>query len=329
MKTSRHSTRRRFLQITGLAGFAAAVPHLFTKGDGNKTSEARPWEWNGILLGSDVSISLHGIENENDAKHLTDICRDEMLRLEAIFSLHQSASTICSLNRNGAVASCPPEFLELINESKRISAISGGAFDVTIQSLWQVLDEHDFSHTEPDTSTIERALAKVDWRKLITKNGGVQFAEADMAITLNGIAQGYITDRITHLLKEHGVEHALVNMGEFRALGTHPDNRPWLLGVRAPNDTDDTLVDAVEIGSNQALAVSGGHSYAFNAEATRHHLLHPHTGANMPADRTVAVIAPNATLADALSTACAVVNDSTAVRICDAAQCKLEIYRNS
>ena len=58
-----------------------------------------------------------------------------------------------------------------------------------------------------------------------------------MSITLNGIAQGYITDKVTELLASFGISNTLVNMGEYRALGSKNNGEDLKIGIRNPDQT--------------------------------------------------------------------------------------------
>ena len=64
--------------------------------------------------------------------------------------------------------------------------------------------------------------------------GRVAFRRPGMAVTLNGIAQGYITDRVADLLAQNGLEHVLVDLDELRALGPRADGTPWPVGIEDP-----------------------------------------------------------------------------------------------
>ncbi len=124
-----------------------------------------------------------------------------------------------------------------------------------------------------------------------------------MAITLNGIGQGYITDRIADILLASGMDQALVDMGETRALGGRPDGGPWLVGLedpRSPGQADQTVPLR-----DRAIATSGGYGTQFDAAGRFNHIFDPHTGAMCSRYLSVSVIAPSATMADALSTALA------------------------
>jgi thiamine biosynthesis lipoprotein len=132
-----------------------------------------------------------------------------------------------------------------------------------------------------------------------------------MAITLNGIAQGYITDRITDLLRHEGFEHAMVELGETRALGASPDGQPFQVGLMNPASPG--LVDRTVALADQALSVSGGYGLRFGGDA--HHIFDPATGRSANRLLDVAVIAPRAIHADALSTAIFVAGEELAPAI--------------
>jgi thiamine biosynthesis lipoprotein len=117
-----------------------------------------------------------------------------------------------------------------------------------------------------------------------------------MALTLNGIAQGFIADRVAGLLAAEGLTDILVDTGELRALGSTPTGGDW------PVDLAD---GAGSLGlRDQALASSAPLGTVFDAAGTAGHILDPRSGATArPRFRLVSVTAPSAALADGLSTA--------------------------
>ena len=323
-RSAKKRTRRRFLSITALAGLSGAT---FASLRPREKGSVPAWAWHGVLFGADASINLHGIGSESTARELTESCFSEMRRLEQMFSLFVPESVVCQLNRKRIFRDCPPEFVELVAEAKRMHRLTDGAFDVTVQPLWETLNGHDFQSGPIPKELIEAALSIVDGDKIDIAGRTVALGEPGMAITLNGIAQGFITDRISEHLRRNGVRQALVNMGEYRAIGLHREGRAWELGIRPPGmEVQDFVIDSMPL-ENRALAVSGGYGYTFDARGRRHHLLHPRTGVNEPAERSVAVIAPSATLADALSTACGVIEDDAACDLCSRLDCEIRIYR--
>ncbi len=132
----------------------------------------------------------------------------------------------------------------------------------------------------------------------------IRFLRPGMAVTLNGIAQGYITDRITDLLKAEGIGKVLVDMGELRGLGRHPDGRPWRVGVINPLSPKE--FSRIINVSDTAVASSGAYGTRFGGDGKHHYLFDPKTGTSANYHAGVTVTAPTATLADGLSTAFAV-----------------------
>jgi thiamine biosynthesis lipoprotein len=125
-----------------------------------------------------------------------------------------------------------------------------------------------------------------------------------MAVTLNGIAQGYITDRVTDLLRAARFDSVLVQLGETRAGAPRSEGRPWRVGIPDPFVPGGMIetVEAVDL----AIATSSGPATRFDAAGRHHHLFDPATGRSADRWASVSVVAPRATTADALSTALAV-----------------------
>jgi thiamine biosynthesis lipoprotein len=196
-----------------------------------------------------------------------------------------------------------------------MSVLSEGAFDITVQPLWQLYEAHFWSRRDVQTDIAGRARAVaqalVDYRGIDSSAAAIGFARAGMAITLNSLAQGYITDAIAELLRNEGFDSAMVDLGEYRALGRHPDGRPWRLAIRDGASAAD-IVRTVEL-LDMALAVSGGYGTTFAPGF--HHLFDPRTGASANDLAAVAVIAPRATTANALSTAICVSGEARAAAL--------------
>src|SRR5437763_439374 len=153
----------------------------------------------------------------------------------------------------------------------------------------------------------------VPWQGEVRGAASIGFARAGMAITLNSLAQGYITDFVADMLRNEVFESAVVDLGEFRTLGRHPGGRPWRLGIRS-GKVSDTLDRMVEL-EDTALAVSGGYGTTFEPSGRFHHIFDPHTGASANTVLDVAVIGPRATTANGLSTAICVAGEVRASKL--------------
>ncbi|MGP1613527.1 MAG: FAD:protein FMN transferase, partial [Pollutimonas bauzanensis] len=153
----------------------------------------------------------------------------------------------------------------------------------------------------PTPDAISRALRSVDYRAIQLDASRIQLMRPDMKLTLNGIAQGYITDRVAQLLHNAGLDRALVDMGEIRGLDSRAAGAPWRVGLADPEHPERTF-ETVEL-RNQALATSGGYGTTLDAAGRFAHIFDPKTGLDQPRYRSVSVMAQQATAADALSTA--------------------------
>lgn len=299
--------RRRFLNIAAIGATSALLGVRHASAASGQGSA--PVLWSGIALGAEASIQIQGLPRVR-AEALLVECRRELVRLESIFSLYDGRSSLSRLNRDGALSNPPPELVEVLRHAARLGELSGGAFDVTVQPLCELLAA--CGERAPSADELAAARALVDHRAVIIADDRVALGRARMRLTLNGLAQGYITDRVAALLRAGGCEHTLVDLGEKRALGPHIEQRPWRLGIESPAGRG-TLAGVVEL-TDGALATSGGYGTPYGGG--RHHLLDARRGANR-ADgfASVSVLAPTALEADGLSTALAVMAPAEAAAL--------------
>lgn len=289
-------SRRRFITISaGLALGAVVSPAM-----------AKTVTWRGVALGAEAKLVITGLP-EGEASRLVDLALGEVDRLEKIFSLYRTESTLSRLNRDGGLRAPPPELLSLLSKVDAIHRAAGGLFDPTVQPLWRLYAEHA---GKPSNNAVRQVRRSVGWQHVRYDTDIVQFERPRMQLTLNGIAQGFVTDRITALLKSEGVEHAVVNIGEISALGNRPDNEPWR--VRLAVIGSDPADEFVQL-SDQSVATSAPLGTTFDGRKS--HILNPYNGMpSVPFWKRVSVIHRSAAIADGLSTA--------AVLMTEAAICK-------
>ena len=301
--------RRRVLRIVAAA---AGLP-LLIAGVRATASKPQQYSWHGEVLGALSELSVWHTDAQFARASILK-ARLEIERLENIFSLYRPDSEIVRLNAAGKLAKPSPELRTLIEESRWLSELSGGAFDISVQPLWRLYEAHFWSHTDTQPGIVARAhdlaRALVDFRKLDCGSAAIAFARAGMGITLNSIAQGYITDAVANLLRNEGFESAVVDLGEFRTLGHHPDGRSWQMGIRDPKSTS-AIAGRVEL-DDMALAVSGGYGTTFEPTGHFHHIFDPHTGGSANLLSQVAVVGPEAMVADGLATAIFVAGEALA-----------------
>jgi thiamine biosynthesis lipoprotein len=295
---SQSLTRRRMIAIAAAAAGSAFLTGVRTAAAGD------PVRWQGSALGAQVSIEIYH-PDRTGAHRLVERCVLDVRRLERQFSLYQADSAICTLNRTGVLISPDADMVTLLKASLLYSDLTDGAFDPTVQPLWQLYADH-FSSERPDSEgpslkKLTEALAKVGRNGLLVNEYRVALVKRGAAITLNGIAQGYATDRVVETLRGAGLSTTLVNMGEVRAIGPRPDGTPWRVGLADP-DRPGAFTETVDL-VDRAVATSAGAGFRFDPKGKFTHLFDPATGRSPSRYKTVSVIAPTATEADALSTA--------------------------
>jgi FAD:protein FMN transferase len=201
--------------------------------------------------------------------------------LEEIESLHRrltrfSADSLLShINRTAAAA---PVRLDratfaLLQDALEVQRLSTGAFDITLNGA-------------SDAIELDESACTVRFRH-------------DLAVDLGAIAKGHAIDCAAALLRQHGVESALLHGGtsSIAAIGTPPDADGWKVSLpRIPGVPVVTLRDCTMNVSWPAAQSSAGRPV---------HIVDPRTGAHAAAHVAV-VIGPSARVGDAWATALSV-----------------------
>jgi len=278
-------SRRRFMTISaGLVLGGSAGPAV-----------GKTVSWKGVALGAEAKLVITGLP-EADGRRLIQLALKEIDRLENIFSLYRRDSALSVLNSQSRLHSPPAELLFVLSQASAVHAATGGVFDPTVQPLWQVYAEHGGS---PDRKVVDEALAKIGWPLVNYGTKEIKFARPGMQLTLNGIAQGFITDRITELLRAEGLENAVVNIGELSAMGRKPGADGWLVGLAVHGD--EAATDVIEL-KDRCVATSASMGTTF--DGVNSHIICPVTGRPVRTRwQRVSVVHRSAAIADGLSTA--------------------------
>ncbi|MFC7517654.1 FAD:protein FMN transferase [Herbaspirillum sp. GCM10030257] len=289
--------RRRFMAAaTGLLGLAsigwpgAPVPGEIDQG-APLSSGRHLYRGADLAFGTTVTIQVVH-DNEAAAQAAIREAFAEAHVIDRLMTVHRNDSQVQILNRRGRLDMPHPHLLAVLREAYRMSALTDGAFDITVQPLWHA------SH-----GLCDRAVARelVGWHDVFADERAVRLQRTGMAITLNGIAQGYATDTALAMLRAHGIADALINIGEFFGSGRHSSERSWQVGIADPR-TSEQMLHAVRL-DGRSLATSGDYATAFRSDFSLHHIVDPATGESPVELASVSVAAPTAMLADGLSTA--------------------------
>ncbi|WP_371170595.1 FAD:protein FMN transferase [Aliiroseovarius sp. 2305UL8-7] len=291
--------RRRFLVISAAACVAST---------GSFAAVSR---WTGQALGAPVSMQLVGVD-QAEAHKIFAMVEAELVRLEEIFSLYRETSELSRLNRFGVLDDPSAELLHVLSTCSTLHDASNAQFDPTIQPLWKAIAQ------DSGAAAVETAKQKVGWSAIRFDASQVSLPEG-AALTLNGIAQGAVTDRIAARLRANGLRDVLIDMGEIAAIGKGP-NGPWSVGVALP---DGTIVHRLT-ATDRAIATSV--PAAMLIGDGQDHILSP--SGKGPVNGLVSVSAPSAMIADGLSTALCLVDATKAeAMVAGFPEAKIEVIK--
>jgi FAD:protein FMN transferase len=267
--------------------------------DSAKATQRLHWQTTTFTgLGTTLSIRAAHKDPQVVARALAR-ARDVVARVEDQMSLFRPHSAIQQLNREGVLRNPPVDLLRVLEISQRMSALSCGAFDITVQPLWALYADAQKRGRLPTAAEVQSARARVGWQHVQVSRAHVWFAKPGMRVTLNGIAQGYTSDLVRAQLQQAGITHALINTGEWSSLGQAEGGRDWTLGIADPHQADRLMTRLRMRGG--CVATSADDQCSFSADRVHHHILNPDTGYSPLDISSVTVIANTCTEADALT----------------------------
>lgn len=253
-------------------------------------------------MGTRVEVRLWHDDAEV-AKDLIGEAMAEFDRIESAMSTYIGESEISRLNASAAAEpfQTSAELFGLVDRALELSAITGGAFDITYDGIGRLYDFR--ARVRPSDPEIEQRLETVDYRyvRLDRETSRISFARPGVRINLGGIAKGYAVESVIAKLRRAGVRNALASAGgDTRLLGDRGD-QPWIVGIRDPDQAED-FVTRLAL-ADEAISTSGDYERFFIEDGVRyHHIFNPATGKSVGALRSATVVGPDATMTDGLST---------------------------
>jgi thiamine biosynthesis lipoprotein len=237
------------------------------------------------------------------AKHLLVESMAEFDRIEAGMSTYRPDSELSRINAAAADGwvDVSTELFDLIRRALELSQTTGGAFDITYDSVGTLYNYRE--RVRPAEQDIEAQLESIDYRhvQLDPDRSKIRYSRPGVRINLGGIAKGYSVESVIDRLRRAGITNALVSAGgDTRLLGDR-GGQPWIVGVRDPDD-ENGFVTRLGL-EDEAVSTSGDYERFFIEDGVRyHHILNPSTGKSAGAVRSATVIGGDATLTDGLST---------------------------
>lgn len=283
-------SRRNFLKISAVACWLAAGGHLavnLARHAPQTVSEAR------TVMGTVINLALI-TPDVKLGRQAIDATFSEIERLAGLLDHRRPQAALARLNRDGAMRRAPKALREVLSRALAYAELSDGAFDVTVLPLLKAYDQG--RDLQPARNLVDYRLLRLDGERVVLGQRG-------MAVTLDGIAKGYVVDCAVALLQQMGFYNVLVEAGgDLAGFGRNAENEPWRVGIRHPRATAQTPYLSTLAISQQAVATSGDYMNSFTQDFSQHHIVDPRQGVSPPELSSVTVLAPTAMDADALST---------------------------
>lgn len=274
---------------------------------GCRPSRTDPTVETQLLLGTTISVTVY--EPARDAVAAVFARVREIEEKMSTSEDDYATTELLEVNRRAHETPVPvsDDTYFVIEAAKDYSEITLGAFDLSIWPLVRLWGFGTADASIPPEPRIQGARALVDHRKvrLDPATSGISFEEEGMGIDVGGIAKGYAADEARRILRERGVERALLDFGgNILTIGEKPDGSPWRIGIQNPNSRRGQFIGIVETGPG-AVVTSGDYERFFEVEGVRyHHIIDPETGyPTRNGLRSVTILAEDSIDADALSTA--------------------------
>ncbi len=288
------ANRRQFLSLS--TGTAAALISAEALGRGNTLSRHTRQSH---ALGTQVAITVFHAEQEV-AEQAISAALEKIEQVEQVMSLYRPDSQLSTLNRKGVLRHPHPDLVAILRYSEDLSRLTQGAFDVTVQPLWELYSSRTATGALPTTAEIQKVRKRMGWQHLRIESDLIYFDRPGMQVTLNGVAQGMAADLARQALGQYGIEHALIDAGELNAVGSPEDKDHWHIGVQHPRQSGRIAKTGLR---NRCLSTSGDYATRFSDDYQHHHILDPRVGLSPSELASVSVAAPTALEADAFSTA--------------------------
>lgn len=265
-------------------------------------------------------------DNTTPVADIEKAVNDELARIDKALSNYRDDSAIEEFNAQKTTEVLPAdaELVALIEQARKIHAGSHGCYDLTIKPLFDLWGFKKDEFSPPTTEDLSSTLTQVGLDKLETIDPThLRKQVADLRIDVSSIGQGYAVTRIVGVLEQFNIKNYLVEIGgELQINGKKPNGEPWRIAVEKPLPNERKLhkIASFDTGASMALMTSGTYRHFFDSEGKRYsHILDARTGKPVEHNTvSVTLFYPDATLADAWSTALLCLGSKDGLKVANA-----------
>jgi len=254
-------------------------------------------EENADAMGATYSVVIYGYDRVK-MEAAADAAFDEVRRFDEMLSNYRADSEWSEVNRHAAEkpVKVSPELFQLLSACVAYSRESEGAFDITVGPLMKVWGFYKGSGHLPHRAEVAAALPNVGYRHihLDAAAGTVWFDRSGVELDPGGIGKGYAVDRMVDVLKQQGVQIALVagSDSSIYGMGAPPtEPRGWRVDIKNPWHQRQTAAEVFL--KDMSMSTSGSYEKFFRAEGRIYaHIMDPRTGYPAQGSVSVSVVAP-------------------------------------
>ena len=297
--------------ILAVLSFAAGV---------NDDANLQRFAFESPHMGTTFRIVVY-THDSGTAKRLAKSAFQRVAQLEEIMSNYNRKSELmrlCDANdaNPGEPIAVSRELFDVLQKAQAISELSGGAFDVTVGPVVDLWKDARRTQQFPDAEELAVALSQVGYAKmkLDPLKRTVTLMRSGMRLDLGGIGKGYAADEAIALLKKQGITSALVAAsGDITVSDPPPGTKGWTVDIAL---IDQNLPKRTLLLKNASVSTSGDlFQHVVIGDKRYSHVLDPRTGVGLTGYRSVTVIAPTGTLADALTKVASVLEPDKAIKL--------------
>lgn len=223
------------------------------------------------------------------------------------FGSGELANVNARLSR-GQPAAISPDLAPLIARAITLHSQSGGLFDpgvCALVRLWQFDSAENLATAPAPPPEAERQalLASQGTLADLRFDGSTVSSSRPLCIDLGGMAKGTALEQARTVLAKHGIESALLDIGGSSQLAIgQKGSKPWVIGLKDPRAG--RVIGRLTLAPGEAASTSGDYERSYTRDGRRyHHILDPATGEPTTATASATVLAMDAELADAATTA--------------------------
>ncbi|MBL4884975.1 MAG: FAD:protein FMN transferase [Planctomycetaceae bacterium] len=271
-------------------------------------------------MACEFSVIMNPSQNRRQVISASDAL-DCIHEIETSLTVYRETSELLELNRKAQSESVKvgADLFALLKQSLEIAQETEGAFTPTVRALNQLWRQCKSQSIPPEPQAVKRAVQESNYRDVYmdSETQSIRFEQAGLGFDLSGIGKGYALDCAAEHLKDEGIEDFLFHGGHSSILvqGNHTECEGWPVGIRHPLFQQKRL--ATLMLNNCGYSSSGSGVQFFRHQGKKYgHLFDPRTGWSVSHMLSVAVIAPTAAIADALSTAFYVMSIDQAKAYC-------------